>query len=74
MRRVAVVALVAVLLAWLVLPPVEGARKLFAAAGEPKQLWIAPRGGHVDAINVFPDEYPARVLAFLRDALRDRGL
>ena len=50
--------------------PVEGARKLFAAAGEPKDLWVAPRGGHVGAINAFPDEYRARVLGFLRTALR----
>ncbi len=49
--------------------PVEGARKLFAAAGEPKELWVAPRGGHVGAINAFPDEYRAHVLAFLRGAL-----
>jgi alpha-beta hydrolase superfamily lysophospholipase len=50
--------------------PVEGARKLLAAAGEPKELWIAPRGGHVGAINAFVDEYRARVVAFLRTALR----
>jgi alpha-beta hydrolase superfamily lysophospholipase len=50
--------------------PVEGARKLFAAAGEPKELWVAPRGGHVGAINASPDEYRARVLAFLDSALR----
>ncbi len=49
--------------------PVEGARKLFAAAGEPKELWVAPRGGHVGAINAFSDEYRARVVAFLRQAL-----
>jgi uncharacterized protein len=48
--------------------PLEGARKLFAAAGEPKELWVAPRGGHVGAINAFPDEYRARVVAFLRAA------
>lgn len=50
--------------------PVEGARKLFAAAGEPKDLWVAPRGGHVGAINAFPEEYRARVLAFLGSAFR----
>jgi len=50
--------------------PVEGARQLFAAAGEPKELWVAPRGGHVGAINAFPDEYRARVVAFLRAGLR----
>ena len=49
---------------------VDGARRLFDAAGEPKQIWIAPRGGHVGAINAFPDEYRSRVLAFLEGALR----
>jgi uncharacterized protein len=50
--------------------PIEGARKLYAAAGEPKELWVAQRGGHVGAINAFPEEYRARVLAFLGTALR----
>jgi pimeloyl-ACP methyl ester carboxylesterase len=50
--------------------PVDGARRLFDAAGQPKQIWIAPRGGHVGAINAFPDEYRSRVLAFLASALR----
>ena len=50
--------------------PVEGARELFAAAGEPKELWVAPHGGHVGAINAFPAEYRARVLDFLAVALR----
>jgi len=50
--------------------PVEGARRLFAAAGEPKELWVAQHGGHVGAINAFPEEYRARVLAFLGAALR----
>ena len=49
--------------------PVEGARMLYAAAGEPKTLWVAPQGGHVGAINAFPDEYRARVLDFLRGAI-----
>jgi pimeloyl-ACP methyl ester carboxylesterase len=50
--------------------PVEGSRRLFAAAGEPKNLWIAPRGGHVGAINASPAEYRARVLDFLGFTLR----
>ena len=49
--------------------PLEGARRLFAAAGQPKELWVAPHGGHVGAINAFPDEYRARVVAFFRQAL-----
>ena len=50
--------------------PVEGARRLFAAAGEPKQLWVAPRGGHVGALTASPAEYRARVLDFLALSLR----
>lgn len=50
--------------------PVDGARRLFAVAGEPKQLWVAPRGGHVGALNAFPAEYRARVLDFLGFSLR----
>jgi uncharacterized protein len=50
--------------------PVDGARRLFAAAGEPKQLWVAARGGHVGALNAFPAEYRARVLDFLAFNLR----
>ena len=50
--------------------PVDGSRRLFAAAGEPKTLWIAPRGGHVGAINASPAAYRARVLDFLASALR----
>jgi pimeloyl-ACP methyl ester carboxylesterase len=50
--------------------PLAGAQKLYDAAGRPKELWIAPRGGHVGAINAFPDEYRSRVLAFLASSLR----
>jgi uncharacterized protein len=49
--------------------PVTGARALYEAAGEPKQIWIAPRGGHVGAINAFPDEYRSRLLAFLATSI-----
>lgn len=38
---------------------------LYAAAGEPKELWIAPRGGHAGALGAQRDEYARRVLAFL---------
>jgi pimeloyl-ACP methyl ester carboxylesterase len=50
--------------------PLDGARRLLAAAGEPKQLWVASRGGHVGALNAFPAEYRARVLDFLAFNLR----
>ena len=38
---------------------------LYAAAGEPKELWVAPRGGHAGALDAQRDEYIRRVLAFL---------
>lgn len=42
---------------------------LFAAAGEPKELWVAPRGGHAGAFAAQREEYERRVLAFLERAL-----
>jgi pimeloyl-ACP methyl ester carboxylesterase len=48
----------------------DGARRLYEAAAAPKDLWMAPRGGHAGAINAVPDEYRSRVLGFLRAALR----
>lgn len=45
--------------------PLSGERALFAAAGQPKQEWIAPSGGHVGALQAHPTEYQRTVLAFL---------
>lgn len=50
--------------------PLEDAEAMFASAGEPKDLWIAPRGGHAGALAAQRDEYVRRVLAFLDMALR----
>jgi alpha-beta hydrolase superfamily lysophospholipase len=44
--------------------PLAGERALYAAAGEPKQQWIAPSGGHAGALAANPAEYQRRVLAF----------
>lgn len=41
------------------------AQRLFAAAPEPKELWMVPGAGHVDFHRVAPDEYEARLLRFL---------
>ena len=43
-------------------------RWLFAAAPEPKQLWILPGVAHVDFLDVARAEYQSRVLAFLEAA------
>ncbi len=39
--------------------------RLFAAAGEPKELWVVPEAGHRQADKLRPDEYLERVIGFL---------
>jgi alpha-beta hydrolase superfamily lysophospholipase len=39
--------------------------KLFAAAGEPKELFLVPDAGHAEAYAIGPEAYRSRVLAFL---------
>jgi fermentation-respiration switch protein FrsA (DUF1100 family) len=46
-------------------------QRLYAAAGAPKQQWIAPSGGHIGAISAHKTEYEQRVLAFFAHHLRD---
>jgi fermentation-respiration switch protein FrsA (DUF1100 family) len=45
------------------------AREQFAAAGEPKALWIVPGLGHGGYIQTWPEEYEARVIGFFDEAL-----
>jgi len=46
----------------------ESTRVLFAAAREPKQLWIVPGAGHVDLYGFAKQEYAKRILAFIDSA------
>jgi fermentation-respiration switch protein FrsA (DUF1100 family) len=39
-------------------------RGLFAAAGEPKELWIVPQAGHRQVDRLRPEEYRERVIGF----------
>jgi alpha-beta hydrolase superfamily lysophospholipase len=50
--------------------PVSDAHRLYEAAGQPKELWIVPEAEHRCVDKVCPDEYMARVLAFLDRSLR----
>ena len=43
---------------------VEEVRRLYDAAGEPKELWIAPGAGHRRVDQVYPDDYRDRVVSF----------
>jgi pimeloyl-ACP methyl ester carboxylesterase len=50
----------------------ENTRALFAAAPEPKDLWIVVGEGHVDFLQARPAAYQRRVVGFLRRFLRGR--
>jgi fermentation-respiration switch protein FrsA (DUF1100 family) len=45
------------------------AREQFAAAGEPKSLWVVPGVGHGGYIQTWPEEYEGRVISFFDEAL-----
>ncbi len=47
------------------LVPAADAHQIFAAANEPKELWIVPKAGHADALSVDPEQYTWQVKAFL---------
>jgi fermentation-respiration switch protein FrsA (DUF1100 family) len=52
-----------------VVPP-DNSDRNFAAAGEPKQFWRIPTGGHIDGIKVARDEYQRRVAQFFEETLK----
>jgi fermentation-respiration switch protein FrsA (DUF1100 family) len=47
-----------------------GARLLYDAARDPKELWIVPGAGHGGYISAAPQEYQQRVIAFVDKALK----
>lgn len=49
--------------------PAEQTRQLFAAAPDPKELWLVPGASHVDFHRFAEPEYEARVLGFLETYL-----
>ncbi len=44
---------------------------LFAAARDPKELWLVPAAAHVDFYRFAPEEYERRVLPFFYSTLRN---
>ena len=51
---------------------VADTQRLYAAAREPKELWLIPDAAHVDYLRTSGAEYQRRVLAFFDRALRTR--
>jgi uncharacterized protein len=49
--------------------PVAHGERLYAAANEPKELWVVPNAGHGGLIYVDPTGFAAHVLPFLAQAL-----
>ena len=47
----------------------DDTRLLFAAARDPKELWLIPNAAHVDFQRFASDEYRRRIIAFLANAL-----
>jgi len=47
-------------------PPNQG---FYAAAGEPRQIWEVPDGGHIGGISARSAAYERRVVAFFDSAL-----
>ena len=51
---------------------VEDTKLIFAAAQDPKELWLLRRAGHVDFCRFAPSEYEARVAGFFHRAFDPR--
>ena len=47
----------------------DEARRVFDAAGEPKQFWFVPEADHACGWQAAPQEYERRVVAFMRESL-----
>jgi len=52
--------------------PSSDAMRLFAAAGEPKELWLIPGAVHGGTVYMVGDEYRKRVLRFLDSHLKPK--
>jgi fermentation-respiration switch protein FrsA (DUF1100 family) len=50
-------------------PPSES-RELFQACREPKSLWTVPRAGHIQAIQLQPEEFERRIVGFFDGNLK----
>jgi alpha-beta hydrolase superfamily lysophospholipase len=51
---------------------VDDTQLLYAAARQPKELWLVPNAAHIDYLEFAGDAYRGRILAFLAAALRQR--
>jgi fermentation-respiration switch protein FrsA (DUF1100 family) len=52
-----------------VLVPVDHARALYEAAGEPKELWIIDEAGHTEGLTLLGEAFARRVVDFFERSL-----
>jgi uncharacterized protein len=50
----------------------ELSQDFYESAGEPKEVWEVPEGGHVGGLDARPRQYERRVIAFFDNSLRPR--
>ena len=50
--------------------PAQGTRQIFAAASEPKSLWLIDGAGHMEGYGLAPQAYLDRVVDFFQAHLR----
>jgi hypothetical protein len=50
-----------------VIVPLHHGQRLFAAAREPKAMWVAPGRGHTETLR--SDDYRDRLVTYIKDAL-----
>ena len=53
--------------------PISEAQSIFAAANQPKTLWVVTGAAHVDLYSYSPRSYEARVLSFFAKYLQSRS-
>ena len=52
--------------------PLVGSQRLLANAMGPKELWVVPEAGHLEAFTMNPQVYLERLTTFLARSLRAR--
>ena len=50
--------------------PLEGTRRIFERAGEPKALWVIEGAGHLEGFGLDPDAYRLRLVSFFQSSLK----
>jgi fermentation-respiration switch protein FrsA (DUF1100 family) len=50
--------------------PLEGAKRMYAGAREPKGLWVVEGAGHLEGFALDPSAYRSHLVEFFQDSLK----